>query len=252
MRTLRLVLVATLGVACLGAGDPVGPLAAGGHHVLFVGNSLTYTNDLPRTLSDLATASDDTIRTAAVALPNFALVDHAAGQSDAVPAIAREKWEWVVMQQGPSSRGVNRDTLVIGAQALARSIRAAGARPALYMVWPARANLADFDGVRDSYRAAACAVDGAFLPAGEAWRAAWRTDATLALYGPDDFHPGPLGTWLAALVMYERITGKDARALPAVVLVAGQRVNVPAETARLLQRAAHESNQAALAQRCDS
>ncbi|GLC25729.1 hypothetical protein rosag_22420 [Roseisolibacter agri] len=252
MRTMRLVLVATLGAACLGAGDPVRPLPAGGHHVLFVGNSLTYTNDLPRTLRDLATAGGDTIRTAAVALPNLALVDHAAGQSDAVATIGRGTWEWVVMQQGPSSRGVNRDTLVIGAQALARSIRAAGARPALYMVWPARANLADFDGVRDAYRAAACAVDGAFLPAGEAWRAAWRADASLALYGPDDFHPGPLGTWLAALVMYERITGRDARALPAVVAVAGQRLSVPAETARLLQRAAHEANVAADAQGCGS
>ncbi|MGZ8455939.1 MAG: hypothetical protein ACXWZ4_05015 [Gemmatirosa sp.] len=242
MRTLRLVLVAMLGVACLGAGDPVQPLPPGGHHVLFVGNSLTYTNDLPRTLADLATLGGDTIRAAAVALPNFALVDHAAGQSDAVPTIGRGPWEWVVMQQGPSSRGVNRDTLVLGAQALARSIRAAGARPALYMVWPARANLADFDGVRDSYRAAACAVDGIFLPAGEAWRTAWRSDAALPLYGPDAFHPGPLGTWLAALVMYERITGRDARELPPTVRVAGQRVDVPVETARLLQRAAHEAN----------
>lgn len=245
MRTARLVLVAAIGAACLGAADPVAPLPAGGHHVLFVGNSLTYANDLPRTLSDLAAAGGDTIRTAAVALPNLALVDHAAGQSDAVPAIGRARWEWVVMQQGPSSRGVNRDTLVIGARALAAAIRAAGARPALYMVWPARANAADFDGVRDAYRAAACAVDGMFLPAGEAWRTAWRADATLPLYGPDDFHPAPLGTWLAALVMYERITGKDARSLPATVTVAGRRLDVPAETARLLQRAAHETNGAA-------
>jgi hypothetical protein len=245
MRTLRLLLVATLALACLGAGEPVVPSPPGGHRVLFVGNSLTYTNDLPRTLADLATLGGDTIHTATVALPNVALVDHAAGQSDALPTIARGAWTWVVMQQGPSSRGANRDTLTIGARALATAIRRVGARPALYMVWPARANLADFDGVRDAYRAAACAVDGVFLPAGEAWRIAWRADAALPLYGPDAFHPAPLGTWLAALVMYERITGRDARRLPPIVTVAGARIDVPAATARLLQQAAHEANGAA-------
>jgi hypothetical protein len=199
MRRLRLVLVAMLGIACLGAGDPVGPQPPGGHRVPFVGNSLTYTNDLPRMLADLAMLGGDTIRTAAVALPNLALVDHAAGQSDAAPTIGRGRWEWVVMQPNPSPRGVNRDTLVIGAQALTTAIRA---------------------------------------------------DAALPLYGPDAFHPGPLGTWLAALVMYEHITGKDARALPATVTVAGQRLDVPAETARLLQRAAHETN-AAYAEACE-
>jgi hypothetical protein len=210
--------------------------------VLFVGNSLTYVNDLPRTLADLATAGGDTVRTAAVALPDYALVDHASGASDALPTIRRGGWALVVMQQGPSSRGVNRDTLIVGARALATVARSVGARPALYMVWPARANAADFDGVRDAYRAAACAVDGLFLPAGEAWRAAWAQDAALALYGDDGFHPAPLGTYLAALVLYERVTGRDARALPGVATVAGVRLTVSEPTVRLLQRAAHETN----------
>ncbi|MDF1504256.1 hypothetical protein [Roseisolibacter sp. H3M3-2] len=242
MRLFRPSLAALLVLACGAADAGVGPLPPGGHHVLFVGNSLTYVNDLPRTLADLAAAGGDTVRTAAVARPDFALVDHAAGLSDAVPAIRRGGWAYVVMQQGPSSRGVNRDTLVLGARALATAIREAGARPALYMVWPARANAGDFDAVRESYRAAACAVDGVFAPAGEAWRVAWRDDPSLALWGADGFHPSPLGTWLAALVLYERVTGRDARALPAEVRVAGTRVPVPEATARLLQRAAHEAN----------
>ena len=36
-----------------------------------------------------------------------------------------------------------------------------------------------------------------------------------SLYGADGFHPSPAGPFLAALVVYERITGRDPRTLPA-------------------------------------
>ncbi|MCL4866076.1 MAG: hypothetical protein KJZ47_09305, partial [Gemmatimonadales bacterium] len=44
----------------------------------------------------------------------------------------------------------------------------------------------------------------ALIPAGEAWQAAWRIDATLPLYDVDGFHPSAQGTYLAALVMLQR------------------------------------------------
>ena len=48
-------------------------------------------------------------------------------------------------------------------------------------------------GVSQSYTAAAKAVGGLLLPAGDAWRAAWAIDPTLALYGPDGLHPSTIG-----------------------------------------------------------
>lgn len=47
---------------CAGRAGPVQPLAPGGYHVLFIGNSLTYVNDLPGTLARLADSAGDTIR----------------------------------------------------------------------------------------------------------------------------------------------------------------------------------------------
>ena len=76
------------------------------------------------------------------------------------------------------------------------------------MVWPSRERLGDFDGVRDSYARAAKDVEGLFIPAGEAWRAAWRRDRNVALYGADNFHPSPLGSCLAAAVIVQGITGR--------------------------------------------
>ena len=48
--------------------DPTGDaLPSGGHHVLFVGNSLTYTHDLPATVAAIAESAGDTIRFRTVA-----------------------------------------------------------------------------------------------------------------------------------------------------------------------------------------
>ncbi|MGH7703227.1 MAG: hypothetical protein ACREMO_09040 [Gemmatimonadales bacterium] len=221
---------------------PPPPPGTSAYDVFFIGNSLTYQNDLPGTLAGIAASAGDIIRVRSVAAPNLALIDHLNGQTNALAVIGRGGWEYVVLQQGPSTLPVNRDTLTLATRLFAPSIRAIGGRPALFMVWPDRSRLEYFDEVRISYQQAAQAVGGLFLPAGQAWRRAWIADPGLALYGSDGFHPSPLGTFLAALVMYERITGHDAQNLPPTATVSGRPLNLPGSTVRLLQRAAHEAN----------
>ena len=73
---------------------------------------------------------------------------------------------------------------------------------------------------------------GLLLPAGDAWRAAWAADARLPLYGPDGFHPSPMGTYLAALVIYENFR----------LTAAGAPVPAGAQhVADMLRRIAHET-----------
>ena len=226
---------------CGGGSPPLGPGPAGGFRVLFIGNSLTAANDLPATVAAVAASVNDTIRVELVARPNFAVIDHVNGMSNAVDVIRSGKWDYVVLQQGPTTLGIGRDTLILAARLLDPDIRAAGGRTATLMVWPPATNLRAFDEVRLSYQQAAEAVGGLFLPAGEAWRAAWAIDPSLALFSSDGFHPSELGTYLAGLVVYEGITGHDARSLPQEAVVAGQRLNASGGTVVLLQRVAHET-----------
>lgn len=223
-------------------GNSVEPQLTGGIKVLFIGNSLTYVNNLPGTLSALALTAGDTIQVRMVAEPNFALIDHYVGGSNALGEIASGGWNFVVLQQGPSTTPINRDSLILTAKLFEPRIRAVGATPALYMVWPTTDRIAFFDSARVSYQMAATAVGGVFMPAGRAWVTAWASDANLALYDPDGLHPSPLGTYLAALVIYERLTGHDARQLPGMAVVDGRTLSTPEATVRLLQRAAHETN----------
>lgn len=240
MRGCRLFLLVGLS-ACLST-NAVSPLPPGGIHVLFVGNSLTYVNDLPATVATLGAMSGDTIRVATSAAPDLALIDHLNGGSDALQQLRLGGWQYVVLQQGPSTLSINRDSLILWTKMFDPYIHAAGARAALFMVWPSSDRVAFFDDVRVSYQSAAQAVSGVFMPAGVAWQKAWATDNTLPFYSGDGYHPSALGTYAAALVIYERLTGRDARSLPARAIVGTSTFTVPEATIRLLQAAAHQAN----------
>ena len=213
-----------------------------GLRVLFIGNSLTYANDLPGLLKNmLKQANVEVGRIESVAFPNFGLQDHWV-QVQSRAAIAEGGWDVVVLQQGPSATE-GRPSLLEYSRRFAGEIKGAGARPALYMVWPASTRSFDFDGVSDSYQTAAEGVDGLLFPAGEAWRIAWRQEPTLALYSTDGFHPSLLGSYLAALVMFEQLTTHDVRALPAVIPTTDGDVTITPALARLLQESAMEANE---------
>jgi hypothetical protein len=210
------------------------------YRVLFIGNSLTAANDLPHTVAALAALGDDTISVEAVTRPNLAIIDHVNGASNAVSVIRQGRWDYVVLQQGPTSQQIGRDTLVIGSKLLDPDIRQAGGRPAELMTWPASPDLASFGGVLQSCVEAAQAVEGVCLPAGQAWRTAWDIDPSVPLYGPDGFHPSERGTYLAALVVYEGVTGHDATTLPGTAYANGHSLDTPVKTVRLLQQVAHQ------------
>lgn len=165
--------------------------------VLFVGNSLTYTNDLPSMVAKLAERDGLKIATEAVARPGFSLADHLADGTFA-RRLREEKWSFVVMQQGPSALPESRAELIRSAIEVAKMARAAGATPVLFMVWPSKSRSFDFDRVSESYRQAAAAANARLAAAGDAWRDAWKKDPSLQLYGPDNFHPSEAGSRLAA------------------------------------------------------
>ncbi|MFW6088858.1 MAG: hypothetical protein ACODAB_03830 [Gemmatimonadota bacterium] len=241
MALVALLAFTLSGIGCAQPDTPVespnAPGADGSLRVLFIGNSLTYFNDLPGMVRELLRHEGLDVVTAALAEPDFGLEDHWVRR--ATHDMIAEGWDVVIMQQGPSATE-GRPSLVEYAERFADAVREAGATPALYMVWPAGARSFDFRGVSDSYSAAADRVDGLLFPAGEAWLDAWELDEDIELYGGDRFHPSPLGTYLAALVMYEQLTGADARKLT-LDIPGFEGITTVAEL-RALRQAAHRAN----------
>src|SRR6185436_1298216 len=121
--------------------------------ILFIGNSLTYANDLPATVCGLARSAGRSAVCESVVKPDYSLEDH-WNERDARAAIARG-WDVVVLQQGPSALPESRRLLIAYAKRFEAEIRKAGARTAFYMVWPSQARRGDFPGVSQSYESAA-------------------------------------------------------------------------------------------------
>jgi hypothetical protein len=182
--------------------------------LLFIGNSLIYTNDLPSILSSVANAAADSVRVAMVAGPNLALIDHTNGATDAIAQIDRRGWTFVLLQQGPTPAGVCRDTLIIAAMRLAPHVRAAGAQAALVLPWTRQGCPKALEFASQSAERAARAVGGIVVPVGIAWRSALDADRGTQLYGGDGYHPAPTGSLLAALTIYDRLFGRDVRSIP--------------------------------------
>ena len=201
--------------------------------VLFIGNSLTAWNDLPDIVMRLAMADGQPqplMRT--VAVGGFSLEDH-WNEGNALRAIKTGPWDFVVLQQGPSALIESRQLLVAHARRFGDVIKKAGARPAMYMVWPSESRRSDFGGVSESYRAAAKAIDAVVLAAGEAWNLSLNRQRGLTLYSSDGLHPTFAGSYLAALVIYQGLYQRSPIGLPPLG-------GLSAGDARLLQDAAIE------------
>jgi hypothetical protein len=211
MRTIP-VAAAVLLLAC--ASTPLAPTANGGTRILFIGNSLTYVNDVPAMVAAIGRqVGDRDIAVAMVAFPNYALEDH-WNEGTATRALAQQDWEFVVMQQGPSSLPENRLFLEEWTRRFAPVIRAAGGEPVLYQVWPHIQRRGDAPAVLLSYANAAAAVQGRLAPAGAAWDSALAAPDPLPVYSSDGLHASAYGSWLAAAVIYATVRRIDPRTLP--------------------------------------
>ena len=245
MRLPKVLLFVMLVIGCGASRTDSGPEA--GLRVLFIGNSLTYANDLPAIVEALSEAAKrPRLIYKAIALPNYSLEDH-WNQGDARREITAGKWDVVVLQQGPSSLAESRRLLVNYTRRFDELIRGHGAKTAIYMVWPSKARSKDFDGVVASYTAAAREVGARLLPAGRAWQEAWRRKPDAALYSEDDFHPSLTGSYLAAIVIYQQLYN-DTQTRPPDRLKPRSKVTpkieLSPEEVELLFNAAREANSA--------
>ena len=223
-------LLGAVGCSLLTADDA----APAPRRILFVGNSLTSENNLPGLVAamvDAAGLPSLTIGRDLVDATNLA--DHWEGNA---PAMIDAGWDIVVLQQGPTSRAVDRVELRMMAARFAERIRASGGETALYMVWPAGQDAANFTSVAASYRLAAEDVNGFLFPVGEAWLEAWRRNIAMPLYGSDGFHPSAYGTYTAALTIIGVTYRQSVIGLPSrFVLPDGTRVWINPVDARVLQ-----------------
>lgn len=206
------LLVAVLALAVPGASGS----APDRLRVLFVGNSLTATNDLPGRVQAIAHSVGEVQLDVAAYTPGGYALEDQWSDGTARAMVEAGGWDVVVFQQGPSSLPSSGVNLRRWTATWARTVRAHGGRPALLTVWPEQARSYALANVIANYRAAAIAARAGLFPAGVAWSRCLAAAPRIRLYGPDGFHPAPVGTYLAALVVYSSLVGHVPPGLPAL------------------------------------
>jgi hypothetical protein len=219
--TLLLALFAMSGVGAMTlAGHPSTDcdpgLAAPCVRVLFIGNSYTFENDLPGSFRALARTANRNVAVGMVAGGGETLSQHAAS-TDTNATITGGHWNVVVLQEQseipafPASRAAN---MLPAAEALAATIRAAGAVPVLLETWAHQDGLPDAgmdesqmqQQINAGYMQVGMQLGAAVARAGEAWtRALEAGTPPEQLWQSDGSHPTVAGTRFAACSVYAAV-----------------------------------------------
>lgn len=176
--------------------------------VLFVGNSLSYTNNLPKLVKDAAKHKGLKIKTSILAKPNYALIDH-WDEGHLQKKINNDQFDYVIVQQGPSSQKEGRKLLLEAGKKISILCDNSNSRLMFFMVWPAIQYYQTFDGVISNYREAAVQNKALLAPVGEVWKTHIDSTKNFDYYGPDGFHPSLKGSKVAAdIIVSELMSAK--------------------------------------------
>ncbi|NNK12483.1 MAG: SGNH/GDSL hydrolase family protein [Flavobacteriaceae bacterium] len=172
--------------------------------VLFVGNSLVYTNNLPELVRKEALSKGIEMDCEMIAFPNYAIIDH-WNDGTVQKLISEKAYDYVILQQGPSSQKEGRRMLIEDGNKYRELCEMYNTRLCYFMVWPSLAYYNTFEGVIKNYRDAAAINNAIILPVGEVWKDYIDETEKIDYYGNDQFHPSELGSSVAAKVIVKHL-----------------------------------------------
>ena len=172
-------------------------------NILFIGNSHTYYNDMPRMVKLRADEEGYNCRVTMLAHPNWFLSQHAE-EPEARFNILYGKYDYVVLQEhahpfGPEEKF--RDAAV----ALNRMIREAGSIPVICECWAKKDEPEMQAHMNEVHRHVAEETGALVAPVGENWRSCQESRPNLEMYDADGAHASPAGSDFAAKQIWDTI-----------------------------------------------
>lgn len=183
--------------------------------VLFIGNSLTFYNQMPFLVEELTRKSEQPLSVALIAMPLWNLSDHR--KAGAIQFINNEKWDYVVIQEHSVGITEKNERYRTDARAFIEAIKAAGAKPVLYQTWSDRGEPEKQSAISAAISQLAKESGSIVVPVGDVFHAL-RTEAKSPdLYTLDGKHPSATGSYAAAMTFYSVLSGQSPLGLPATV-----------------------------------
>ena len=208
--------------------------------VLWIGNSYTFFNDLPATVRDIAASKGMKLNITTIVKGGEHLSGHLKNPK-LTEALRRGHWDYVIIQEFSSAPAADTRDVARNVYPYARAIDSLALRHSpqakviFYMTWghkygnvyPTAYKLDDDyesmqERLKTSYLEMTCDNNAWCAPVGMAWREIRHTHPEYVLYNADCFHPSPLGSYLAANVIFATIWQRPFQTAVTAGLPAGQ------------------------------
>lgn len=190
--------------------------------VLFLGNSMTYYNDLPSVFTQLSQSGGYLPEVYELTEGSYRL-EYFADREDEVgsqvyDALENYTWDYVILQEQSGIATMGEDVMYPAARTLDTMIRQAQGESVFLMTWAYKEGISiDFlpgfkyketraemqTKIAGHYIDIAKELDALLAPAGIAFMRCTSQFPEIELWDEDENHPSPAGTYLSACVLYK-------------------------------------------------
>lgn len=175
--------------------------------ILFIGNSHTYYNNMPKMVKDLFAGAGVAAQVVMETEGGKGLLYH-CDRKDAIFNIIHGGFDYVVLQD--IAKTFNRANLIEGGLKIKQNaLVKSDAHPVLYMIWAHRENPAIQAEITASYAELAGLLGADLAPAGEVWHKMLKSRSAPQFYREDGNHATPLGSYLAACCIFYAISRRE-------------------------------------------
>lgn len=177
--------------------------------ILFIGNSYTSRNQLPRLVADLAMAAERPQRVdfEMIVAGGASLKRHwNAGRAQ--EALQSKPWDYIVLQEQSTLPLKNPRRYHDNVRLFAPLIAERRAQVVLYLTWARQAAPQTQEAITNAVYDIAEEISALVVPVGPAWHRALHAVAVLQLYESDGSHPTLEGSYLAACMFQVALFGE--------------------------------------------
>ena len=203
--------------------------------ILFIGNSHTYYNEMPRIVRDLFASTGRRVDVVMETEGGKGVIYHCE-RKDALFNIRHGGYDVIVLQD--KATNFNAEEFAQGMDIIAeKGLSQTNTRRILYMPWANQFKPEEQAPMTAAYVAAAAKHNCALAPVGEIWHPLLLVHPDLELYRPDGNHATPLGSYLAACTIFYTITGRTRALQPADDDALITRLELAPDTCRIFHKA---------------
>ena len=195
-------------------------------NVLFIGNSFTYYNEMPKMFSQLLrsegiSANVEQIVNGGYRLRQYADLDTADGKTT-WDRLQERDWDYVILQGQSAEAALEEENFLQSVRTLCDRVRQVGAKPVLYQTWSYQDSSeklnttgmsygAFYKKIKEGYEKAAKQNNVQIAPVGDAFLMLNHPIGNLKMIRPDDFHPSLVGSYATAVCIYCSIFNHAAK-----------------------------------------